>query len=149
MGVRVEVQYTCINDDLPGPAAFRHWVQGAAAEPDSDVEVVVRVVDRAESAELNAQYRHQMGPTNVLSFPFEPPPETESKLLGDLIICGPVVAEEAREQGKSVSAHWAHMVVHGMLHLRGYDHDTPEAAAQMETLEISIMAKLGFPDPYE
>lgn len=112
-------------------------------------EVVVRVVDEAESAELNGQYRQKQGSTNVLSFPFEAPPGFETDHLGDLVVCAPVVEREAQEQGKALEAHWAHLVIHGMLHLQGYDHIDERDAAVMEAEEIALMRDLGYPNPYE
>ena len=109
---------------------------------------LIRLVDEAESRQLNRDYRGKDRPTNVLSFPFEAPPEVLTPLLGDLVICAPVVVREAREQGKPADAHWAHMLVHGVLHLLGYDHLEPAEADEMEALERDILAGLGFPDPY-
>ncbi|EEP91625.1 metalloprotease [Yersinia kristensenii ATCC 33638] len=111
-------------------------------------EVTIRVVDEAESHELNLTYRGKDKPTNVLSFPFEAPPEIELPLLGDLIICRQVVEQEAVEQEKALLAHWAHMVVHGSLHLLGYDHIVDDEAEEMESIETEIMQNLGYPDPY-
>ncbi|EEQ20787.1 metalloprotease [Yersinia intermedia ATCC 29909] len=111
-------------------------------------EVTVRLVDEAESHELNLTYRGKDKPTNVLSFPFEAPPEIELPLLGDLIICRQVVEQEAIEQEKALLAHWAHMVVHGSLHLLGYDHIVDDEAEEMESIETEIMQSLGYPDPY-
>ena len=113
-----------------------------------EAEVTVRIVDEAESNELNLTYRGKDKPTNVLSFPFEAPPGLELPLLGDLVICRQVVEREAEEQGKPLMAHWAHMVVHGSLHLLGYDHIDDEEAEEMEQLERDIMQELGFADPY-
>ncbi len=138
--------------DLPGlPTAtdLRRWAEAALAGADyrQDAELTIRVVDEAESTALNEGYRHKQGPTNVLSFPAETPPEVESALLGDVVICAPVVLREAVVQGKTPEAHWAHLVAHGVLHLLGYDHDEEQAEA-MESLEIRILAGLGYPDPY-
>lgn len=125
------------------------WASAALQELDHEAELSVRIVDAEESAELNQQYRHKQGPTNVLSFPADLPEELNFPLLGDLVICGPVVEKEAIEQSKSALAHWAHMVVHGCLHLIGYDHMTDDDADMMETLETSILVGLGFPPPYQ
>jgi len=142
-------------DALPADAEFARWVAAALAKapPGAGAAVTVRLVDTAESAELNAGYRHKPGPTNVLSFPFEPPPGVPAEAagadqLGDLVICAPVVAREAAEQGKPGAAHWAHMVVHGTLHLLGFDHMEQADAARMEALEIEILDALGYPNPY-
>ena len=116
-----------------------------------DIELAVRVVDAEESRALNRQYRDQDKPTNVLSFPAPPPdglPEAAGRLLGDVVICAPVVAAEAAEQDKSVAAHWGHMLVHGTLHLLGYDHQTDAEAAAMEALERQILAARSVTDPY-
>jgi probable rRNA maturation factor len=107
-------------------------------------EVTVRFVDEAEGRELNARYRGKDTPTNVLSFPYAPPPE----MAGDLVVCAPVVLREAAEQGKAPEAHFAHLIVHGMLHLQGYDHESDADTASMEQKEREILAVLGYPDPY-
>lgn len=112
------------------------------------LELTVRVVEADESQELNATYRGKDKPTNVLSFPFEQPPGLNLPLLGDLIVCQSVVAEEAIQQNKPLVAHWAHMLVHGTLHLLGYDHINDEEAEQMERLEVQILNSLGIDDPY-
>jgi probable rRNA maturation factor len=111
-------------------------------------ELTIRLVDEEESRALNSQYRGKDKPTNVLSFPFEAPAQIELDLLGDLVICAPVVGKEAKEQEKPELSHWAHMVVHGTLHLLGYDHTEDQEADEMEAIEVSILSKLGFPDPY-
>ena len=145
--VRVLLQSAVATGTLPKQAMFRAWAQ-ASLQREGWAEVGIRVVDRPESARLNQRYRGKAGPTNVLSFPFEPPPDIESKLLGDLVICAPVMEEEAARQGKPLQAHWAHLTVHGVLHLQGYDHQTEAEAREMEALEIRILQDLGFPDPY-
>ena len=146
--MEIEVQYESASPGLPDEARIREWASAALLEP-RDCTLVVRVVDETESAELNAGYRGKPGPTNVLSFPFEAPPGIDVDHLGDLVICAPVVAREAGEQGKPAEAHWAHMLVHGMLHLQGYDHLQDAEAAEMEALETEILARLGYPNPYE
>jgi probable rRNA maturation factor len=135
-------------DGVPAEREFVDWCRAAylGSEP---AEVSIKVVGEAESAELNSTYRHKAGATNVLSFPVDAMGQVEGRrLLGDLAICAPVVLAEARAQGKPPSAHWAHMVVHGMLHLQGYDHIREDEAARMERLEVDIMAGLGYNDPY-
>jgi len=112
-------------------------------------QAIQQVFDTLESAELKAQYRDKQGATNVLSFPFESPVEIEIDLLGDLVICAPLVIEEANQQNKTLTMHWSHLIAHGCLHLLGYDHIDDEDAREMEALECQIMKKLGFPDPYK
>ena len=149
MTLELDVQIALDLPGLPAEADFHRWAEAALAGADyrQDAELTLRIVNEAESAALNETYRHKPGPTNVLSFPFESPPEVDSALLGDIVICAPVALREAVVQGKSPEAHWAHLVAHGVLHLLGYDHDEAQAEA-MEALEIRILAGLGFPDPY-
>ncbi len=146
--IDLDLQIASDAADLPAEADFRRWA-GAALVGHDGAELTIRVVDEAESAELNEGYRHKQGPTNVLSFPFEAPPGVELPLLGDVIICAPVVARQAAEQGKAAQAHWAHMVVHGCLHLLGHDHIEEDEAQAMESLETDILSGLGYPNPYE
>ena len=124
------------------------WLCSAISLFQKEAEVTVRIVDEQESHQLNLNYRGKDKSTNVLSFPFEAPPGIEINLLGDLIICRQVVEQEAIEQDKPLFAHWAHMVVHGSLHLLGYDHIDDDEADEMESLETEIMQKMGFEDPY-
>lgn len=147
--IRVEEQIVSTAADLPTRRDLTAWVVTALSEYKDDAEVVVRIVDEAESARLNEYYRGKHGPTNVLSFPFECHPEIALDLLGDLVICAPVVAAEAKAQGKSEKAHWAHMVVHGVLHLIGFDHVDLADAERMEKEEIRILGNLGIANPYE
>lgn len=144
----LEVQYASDTVSLPGRDDFERWVNAALEGAGQPVELVIRVVDEAEARELNQRYRDKDRPTNVLSFPFEAPPEVESCHLGDLVICAPVVAREAKQQGKALNDHWAHLVVHGILHLRGFDHQTDEDAEQMESREKRILQGLEIEDPY-
>lgn len=145
----IDLQIACEQESgLPTAEQIEQWAT-AAVQPQSDeVEMTVRIVDEAESHKLNLNYRGKDRPTNVLSFPFECPDEVELPLLGDLVICRQVVEREAQEQDKPVMAHWAHMVVHGSLHLLGYDHIEDDEAEEMESLETQIMTGLGFADPY-
>ena len=145
----IDLQIACEQESgLPTAEQIEQWAT-AAVQPQSDeVEMTVRIVDEAESHELNLNYCGKERPTNVLSFPFECPDEVELPLLGDLVICRQVVEREAQEQDKPVMAHWAHMVVHGSLHLLGYDHIEDDEAEEMESLEAQIMTGLGFADPY-
>ena len=145
----IDLQIACEQETgLPTAQQIEQWAR-AAVQPQSDeVEMTVRIVDEGESHALNLNYRGKDRPTNVLSFPFECPDEVELPLLGDLVICRQVVEREAQEQDKPVVAHWAHMVVHGCLHLLGYDHIEDDEAEEMESLETQIMTGLGFADPY-
>ena len=153
MSTGLDVQYALQGEGIPPASAFRVWTDAALADLGGDAELVIRVVDEAESRALNREYRGKDKPTNVLSFPFEAPPgvpaEELGDLLGDLVMCAPVIIREASEQGKSPQSHWAHMTVHGTLHLLGYDHQTDQEAGRMEALETRILAELGFPCPYE
>jgi probable rRNA maturation factor len=135
-------------DNLPDEAVLRHWIALAVGEA-RPVEITLRIVTAAESQQLNRDYRGVDKPTNVLSFPADLPPEVELPLLGDLVICREVVEREAAEQDKPLSAHWAHLVIHGTLHLLGYDHIEERDAEVMEMLEISLLAALGYTNPYE
>lgn len=143
----VDIQRVVSGPALPGDDQLQCWA-ATAWRQDHASEVTLRLVDSDESAELNARYRHKSGPTNVLSFPFEAPAGITVPLAGDLVICVPVVEREAREQNKPLHAHWAHMVVHGMLHLQGYDHLNDADADVMETLETQLLTGLGFGNPY-
>ncbi len=146
----VTVDFQCVYDgETPDENLFQIWAEKALAEVDEDCELSIRLVNEDESAELNSQYRGKTGPTNVLSFPFESPVPLEPRLLGDLVICVPVVEREAVEQGKQTCDHWAHMVVHGCLHLLGYDHIDNQDAERMEALEIRILQTLKIANPYE
>jgi probable rRNA maturation factor len=137
-----------LQEDIPDPGQFEQWAE-AALRPGSIPELSIRIVAEDEGRELNLAYREKDYATNVLSFPFEAPAGLPIEYLGDLVICAPVVSREAREQGKSLESHWAHMVVHGVLHLQGYDHIEEAEAEQMETLEKHILAQLGYANPYQ
>jgi probable rRNA maturation factor len=145
----VDVQVACSEDDLPGPPELRAWACAAVGKRREDAELTIRIVDEAEIARLNNDYRNKEGATNVLSFPFDAPPGVNPPLLGDVVICAPVVRREANEQSKSVTSHWAHMVVHGTLHLLGFDHQRAREAREMEAMEARILADFGFDNPYE
>jgi len=150
----LDLQIACDSPNLPAEQEFTRWVTQAlsgadyAAPADMPTELTLRIVDVAESQELNHTYRGKDKPTNVLSFPFDGPDDIPLALLGDLVICAPVVEQEAAQQNKPVTAHWAHMVIHGSLHLLGYDHIQEQDAQKMEALEVQILAELGFADPY-
>ncbi len=138
---------------VPTRQQFKHWVEQALTagidfKKTHRVEITIRLVDEAESAELNYKYRHKNNPTNILSFPAERIPRKPFSYLGDLIICAPLVSQEADEQKKTVIAHWAHLTIHGVLHLLGYDHKQEGEATIMEAIEIDILKSLGFNNPY-
>lgn len=144
----VDFQKVYNGPGVPDKKQFHAWAEKAWLGEDPS-EVTIRIVDNDESRELNHQYRDKDKPTNVLSFPFEAPPGITVPLAGDLVICAPVVEKEAQEQHKELIAHWAHMVVHGMLHLQGYDHIEDNEAEVMEALEVRLLSQLGFANPYE
>ena len=144
----VDIQYAMAVDGIPGEDAIRQWVLQALPEQNKDAELTVRIVDEAEITALNHQYRGKDGPTNVLSFPYEGIPGVETGLLGDIVICAPVVVSEAVAQHKPLDAHWAHIVVHGVLHLLGFDHQHDDHAHQMEAREAELLAGLGYANPY-
>lgn len=151
MTVDVQVATDC--SELPDTQIVTDWVELATKQREH-AEVVVRLVGEQESAELNEAYRQKKGPTNVLSFPFERPEGLPvdallNDTLGDLVICAPVVLSEAADQGKTTLAHWAHMVIHGCLHLQGYDHVNAKDAQVMEALEIKLLEQIGISNPYE
>ncbi len=147
MNVTVDLQ-AAFEGELPKLQQFEQWAQAALTEVSEACELSIRLVDTEESAELNSSYRDKVGPTNVLSFPFDSPIPMEPRLLGDLIICVPVVEKEATEQQKNIHDHWAHLVVHGCLHLLGYDHIEDDEAEKMEALEVSILKSLNIANPY-
>ncbi|MFL1404303.1 rRNA maturation RNase YbeY [Marinobacter sp. M1N3S26] len=144
----VDIQRVIDSGELPGDDQLTRWAR-AGWQQAHDSEVTLRLVDESESQALNHQYRGKDRPTNVLSFPFEAPAGITVPLAGDLVICAPVVAREAAEQDKTPEAHWAHMVIHGLLHLQGYDHIEDDEAEAMEALEIRLLADLGYGNPYE
>lgn len=150
MSIILDFQLASQASGIPSESQFQQWLDAAVTPFQDEAEVTIRVVDEAESQQLNFDYREKDKPTNVLSFPFQQPPGIEElPLLGDLVICVQVVEREAAEQNKPVSAHWAHMVVHGCLHLLGFDHIKEDEAQEMEAEEIQILADLGLPNPYE
>jgi probable rRNA maturation factor len=163
----VTVQYASSRRGVPHARSLSRWANAASASPSAHRgrragTLTIRVVGAAESRRLNRTWRGKDKPTNVLSFPADPLPGSslhrsaieslgrggDEVELGDLAICAPVVAREAREQGKSLQAHWAHMVVHGVLHLLGYDHENDRDAVRMETKEAGILEQFGYPNPY-
>ena len=147
--IELDLQLATEAGDLPAEAQLRRWVELALRQRTADSELTIRLVGAEEGQELNRTYRHKDYATNVLSFPAEVPDGLlDIPLLGDLVICVPVVEREAREQIKALEAHWAHLVIHGCLHLLGYDHIDDEEAEEMEGLERQLLAELGYPDPY-
>lgn len=153
-----------VRSGIPSKARFAHWLNAALAlamqqkgrpalRLAANAEIALRLVDSIQAQAFNLQYRGKDYATNVLSFPFEIPPglpkSYRQDIVGDLVLCAPVIASEAAQQQKSLTAHYAHMSVHGLLHLLGWDHELPDAAEAMEALEIKILASLGFPNPYE
>lgn len=143
----ITIQFATNRADAPSASKLKRWAMGALQHEASASDITLRIIDEEESQILNRTYRHQDKPTNVLSFEDDTGPGTT--LLGDIAICANIVNKEAREQNKPCDAHWAHMVIHGILHLAGYDHEVPTDADAMETLEINILAALGFDNPYE
>ncbi|MBO7914483.1 rRNA maturation RNase YbeY [Vibrio splendidus] len=149
MSIELDLQIAVENEQgLPTEQDIQLWLDKTIPQFQENAELTVRIVDTEESHQLNHDYRGKDKPTNVLSFPFEVPAGMELDLLGDLIICRQVVEKEAEEQNKPLLAHWAHMVVHGSLHLLGYDHIEDDEAEEMESLETEIMQTMGFEDPY-
>ena len=151
MSLHVDIQ-SASAEPTPDEEDLQRWITAAMAAAGTraqDSEICVRLVDTEEMTQLNRDYRGKDGPTNVLSFPCDLPPEAQLPLLGDIVICAPVVRREAAEQHKTLAAHWAHMAVHGTLHLQGYDHVSDQQAEEMESLEINLLHQLGFANPYE
>ncbi len=146
-GIEVDLQ-NAADSPIPNQQEFLKWVSLACGQQKPTAEVSIRVVEKDESQALNKQYRDKDKPTNVLSFPAEFPEGVDIPFLGDLVICAPIVVSEALEQHKTVESHWAHMVIHGTLHLLGYDHIEDNEAEEMEALETSLLQKLGHKCPY-
>lgn len=148
----IDLQIACEQTELPTKTQFQLWVDTALAEvtskPEQEFELTIRLVNSEESQQLNNQYRGKDKPTNVLSFPFEVPDGIELNLLGDLIICIEVMKQEAQVQNKALFDHWAHLVIHGCLHLVGFDHISDSEANEMESIEIAILKKLRINNPY-
>lgn len=153
MQAELEVQRCSTSDNLPNDEQFQLWVEAALAGKPQKFTLAIRVVDEPEARRYNREYRDKDYATNVLSFPAELPEglpeEIRQAQLGDLLLCAPVVAREAKEQCRSEVDHWAHLIVHGVLHLFGYDHEQQSEAVLMETLETEILANLGVSDPYQ
>ena len=150
MTAHVDLQIACEADNLPTIIDFETWLNTVTTE---DIEVCIRIVTETESQMLNKEFRGKDKPTNVLSFHYDHDDDIhqqdeEVKHLGDLVICADIIAAEAKAQHKDLLAHWAHMMVHGVLHLQGHDHQTDAEAVQMESLEVNIIENLGFRNPY-
>lgn len=147
---QIIIQQAAENTFIPAATSLRQWAKQALRGQLDSAEVTIRIVGTEEMTELNSIYRHKKGPTNVLSFPFDLPmsDKIKKRILGDIVICADVVNHEAEEQHKTAKAHWAHMIVHGIFHLLGFDHETDAEAAVMEALETQTMQRLGFEDPY-
>ncbi len=135
------VQYATNSTDVPTRPQFRRWVKAALMQ---EAEIVLRIVDEAEGYELNHQFRNKDYATNVLTFAYD---DTQP-LTGDIVLCAPIVSQEAQQQHKNLTAHYAHLTVHGILHLQGYDHIEEAEAVVMEQMETQILARLGYDDPY-
>jgi probable rRNA maturation factor len=145
----LDFQMVSESKQLPAQGLFKKWVDTVLQDESQNSEIVIRIVDEQEMIQFNVQYREKTGSTNILSFPFDPPEGVDSDLLGDLLICAPVIEAEARQQNKQLEHHWAHMVVHGVLHLIGYNHIDELEAEEMEALEIKILRSIKIDDPYE
>ena len=148
MNLSIDIQKACASEDSPDEDSIKRWVSAAVRDERDECELSIRIVDELESADFNQRYRGKSGATNVLSFPFDAVTPEPLPILGDLVICAPVLVREAAEQQKTTTAHWAHIVIHGVLHLLGYDHIEDQDAEQMESLETEIMLVLDFPPPY-
>lgn len=150
MTYQIDIESNSQSQHIPAMVDLERWISVALqSQKLEEAEVSVYIVDEDESQELNAQYRGKDYPTNVLSFPADIAEEVGTPLLGDLVVCAPVVEREAQEQGKTLQAHWAHMLIHGSLHLVGFDHIDDDEAEVMETLETQILTGLGYPAPYQ
>ncbi|HRE32013.1 MAG TPA: rRNA maturation RNase YbeY [Candidatus Berkiella sp.] len=148
MTIELDVQYASDFVPCPDASMIEQWVSAALANQQENGELSIKIVDEAEMAMLNFDFRKKQKPTNVLSFPCQLPEPMRGDMLGDIAICAPVVNQEAIAQGKPLFAHFAHMVIHGVLHLLGFDHENDEDATKMEALEVTILKTLGFADPY-
>jgi probable rRNA maturation factor len=147
MGLHATLQLAFNGEETPEQIKFDRWLEFCFKE-EPHQSVLIRIVGETEGAALNQQYRHKSGPTNVLSFPFKAPPGIPNDHLGDLVICAPLVSREAQEQKKPTDHHWAPLLIHGILHLQGFDHIDSQEAQQMESLETKLLMWLGIPDPY-
>ncbi|MBT8435508.1 MAG: rRNA maturation RNase YbeY [Gammaproteobacteria bacterium] len=147
MTITIDLQNDAALERVPRKQQFQKWVAAALLQHHDELEQTIRIVDETESRELNGRFRNKANATNVLAFPADSG-LLDYDCLGDLVICAPIVVAEAETQGKPVEAHWAHLVVHGMLHLQGFDHGNDDETAQMEAREIKILNILGYTNPY-
>jgi len=145
----IEIQNASTVTSLPADNLIIKWAEQALDEPYTEAEITLRIVDEEEGLALNKAWRKKESATNVLSFPVGETLEQAPNLLGDIVICAPIVEREAKEQGKSIDAHWAHLIIHGVLHLQGYDHESEQQASVMETKEILILEHYGYANPYK
>lgn len=146
--MHMDIQNVSGFDSLPANDSIIAWAKQALDQKHQNAEITLRIVDMKEGIKLNQEWRKKDKATNVLSFPVGEKIEQAPNLLGDIVICAPIVEQEAKEQGKNYAAHWAHLIIHGMLHLQGYDHETEEEADIMESREIQILEKIGYENPY-
>ncbi len=147
--ITIDIQHHLTSNDCPADDDIRTWAKLALIERNEDTEISIILMGDEEMSELNETYRHKKGPTNVLSFPFEKPEDLKLSLLGDLAICVPQMIREAKTQHKPLTAHFAHLTIHGCLHLLGYDHIEPSDATVMELREIELLKQLNIPNPYQ
>ncbi len=145
----LEIQNESQSSLIPEKKLFKYWLDAVLKNDNQDSEIVIRIVDEDEMIQFNQRYRDKKGATNILSFPFEVPDGVESQLLGDLLVCAPVVEREAWQQNKKLEQHWAHLIIHGILHLLGYNHIDDVDAEEMEALEINILSTIGINNPYQ
>jgi probable rRNA maturation factor len=146
--IKLDLQIRSKQKSIPTLVNFKRWVKAALGRYQSNCELTICIVTPKEMTELNRKYRHKNEPTNILSFPFTPPPGIKSNLLGDIILCASVIKLEAKQQQKPEKNHWAHLTIHGVLHLLGYDHQKSKDAKIMEQLETNILQQLNIPKPY-
>lgn len=148
MSINIDVQYATDWPDLPDEKKISQWVETVLKDLNENAKLTIRIVGEEEGTQLNELWRKSKGPTNVLSFTHDGGKEIAPDFLGDIVICAPVVDREAVEQNKNNHAHWAHMIIHGVLHLIGFNHTNPEDAERMENLEIKTLKKLNIKNPY-
>jgi len=144
----ISIQHVSNSSGIPPDESFIQWINAALLGSINDIEICIRIIDENEMQALNYQFREKNKPTNVLSFPYHDEFDEPGTIQGDIIICAPVLKKEANEQGKPLQAHWAHLTIHGMLHIQGFDHENNQDAEIMENHEINILNHLGFKNPY-